>query len=245
MLTKLVLIFLASLSLGFCEDDLRGDFLYEGEKVPEVILDNFFTLAITCSQADLELDIAKSIREYEQVMQGNCDKELADKFQRSPGDIFTWQFIGAVYQDYQIVRIYSWGEGNWGKHIGLLILKREGNLLKITDVIAIGDRHASMIYHEGCLVEGHKVFFIRGETTASFVDMALKIYPELISEYDRSAKAQLTYGEESAGVCSKYVAEITSEGKVQIIKHLGFVPGGDPGANLYQKDDVKALVLTF
>lgn len=156
---------------------------------------------------------------------------------------FTWDYIGTVHNKYHVVKVYYWEDGCMGKYTGLLLLKREDNLLKITDIVLGGDRHSSCIRNGK--VENSTLHYSQGITTGGIVDTALEMHPELQPLYEKSSKKATGYGEACAyGIC-KYMAAVSTEGKIIDRQLVTFhaCEGEIETDELYQKGGIKAVAI--
>lgn len=126
---------------------------------------------------------------------------------------------------------------------GLLILKRDAHLLKITDIIYGGDRHASSIFHAE--IQGNKIVFLQDATTYSLVAEALEHHPDLQPLYHKSSKQRLCYGEACFTGTFKYMASVTPEGKIENTTLADFTPceGDQDTAETYLKGGLRAVAL--
>lgn len=248
------LIILASvLLLGFCADNrippsnLPIDLLYQRRPIPEPVLQWYFGGAIIgFGDIDSELDIPLAIAEYENALrtQKNYKVEFAEELDYQPSISFEWEYIGSLYNVFHVVRAYWWESGCMGKFTGLLVLKREGDILKIEEIIYGGERHSSMIF-EGSTIENNTIFYSQGATTGSIMDIALELYPELAPIYEMSPKKNLCYGEACFYGWFDYSAQINPSGKLQEHKLLSYsAPEGCKWVEeLYQQDGLKAVAL--
>lgn len=211
---------------------LSNPLFYGGNPIPEPILEDFFFNTAIGDEFDIPERIVKETQEL----------NSEDEYQ--PTIDFKWQYIGSLYNDFHVVRAYRWESGCLGKFSAILILKREGEILKIIDVVAGGDRHSSMIC-EDCQIHGNTIVFHQGATKGSIVDKALELYPEINEIYTASAKKGICYGE--AGYFGEYkkAAEITPEGMTKEIILLEFSPceGCKEVEEIYERDGLKGVAL--
>ena len=231
---------------GFCYEKatpmpIPSDLMYEGKSIPEDVLKNFFGLSIIgYFTPDLELDLPSCFTK-QIPSQENLDDEEFTKVEVS----FDWEYFGTLYQHFHAIRIYRWEAGCIGKFTGILLLKREGNKLRITDIIFGGDRHSSCIHEGSCKIKGNKIHYSQGATTGSLVDQALQQFPDLDPFYNKSSKNGICYGEACATGYFEYEADINPEGEVKEIKLINFVAceGDDEMSEAYQKGGLKAVAL--
>jgi hypothetical protein len=238
----LILIFVAlSAAPGFCYDipsPLRPfpkDLLYQGKSIPEDLLEEFFVkILVGMGQPTLELDLAKSVAAHQRkILWGPLhnleiiffDKDQIETYQTH--SLFEWQYIGPIHKDFHVVRAYSWEEGCWGKFTGLLILKREGDRLKIIDIVDGSDRHSSQIFENGCVIKGDRILYRKGATTGYLIDAGLIHYLKQVYDFEDDAILQGCHGE--AGYCGELEksAEIGPDGSVKTIDIIKFTPCED------------------
>lgn len=216
-----------------------SDLCYEGRPIPDSVLDDFFSFAVIgFGDPPLELDLEKAFREKER------EKKI-EVSEFEPETIFEWQYIGTLYNIFSIVRVYTWEVGCLGKFTGFLILKREGNFLKISDIVYGGDRHSSMIHEGISVLKGNTLHYSQGITTAAIVDIACEENPGFSIESYRSDNNSvcICYGEAGAFGSCKYSVEISPEGKASERKFISYAPceGCPDVEELYRKGGVKAV----
>ncbi|WP_068469873.1 hypothetical protein [Candidatus Protochlamydia phocaeensis] len=242
--------------LGFCEEEippsqssLPGQLLYQGKPIPDAILEDFFGFAVAgFGEPSLELDIPASLAEYEEKLSAPADSEeeidSTDAY-RPPKTVFEWEYIGSIHNDFHVVRAYTWETGCLGKFTGLLILKREGDTLKIADTIYGGDRHSSMIFEGDAIIRENMILYHQAATSGNVVDKAMELYPEIEEVYLTSSSKKMCYGEAGYYGSFEKAAEISPDGKVVSIDILQFSPceGSEHEEKLYEEGGLKALAL--
>jgi hypothetical protein len=223
---------------------LPVDLQYEGKPIPTAILEDFFTTAVY-AESDFKLDIPKNIAAYEQKI--HAVNHLEEKVESEECDELEvdceLDYLGTLYKKFHLIRAYAWPKGAMGKFTGILIFKREGDLLKIVDIIHGGDRHSSMIT-KSIQIQNNVIIFLQRTTTGMIVDEALKLYPEL-SDVRANSSNNFGYGEACFYGSFDKAAEINSSGKVEKISIVKFYPceGCQHEAEIYEEGGLKALAL--
>jgi hypothetical protein len=222
--------------------------LFESKPIPDAILEDFFGTAVVGFGApNLELDILKSLTEYEQNKTNAADtpdEGLDSEECYKPQTVFEWEYVGSIHKSFHVVRAYTWEVGCLGKFTGILILKREGDIIQIVDIIYGGDRHSSMIF-EGCRIQEDLVVYSQAVTSGNIVDEAIEQYPEIMEAYPKSPRKNICYGEAGYYGSFEKTAKISPDGKVRKINLIRFVPcvGSERDDEIYAKGGLKAIAL--
>ena len=144
---------------------LPGDFLYQESPLPKHHLEEFFSDATVCQPAlPCTLDLAL------------CNNQTASHEQNNSEDFYPnidreWSYIGSIGDQLHLVWAYYYEAGCWGKFTALLLVKREGSKLTITDILYGGDRHASMIHENGITIQGNTISYLQSITSMEFIDL--------------------------------------------------------------------------
>ncbi|PJD97918.1 MAG: hypothetical protein CK425_01970 [Parachlamydia sp.] len=255
MLRTLQLVLFITISFTGCCDEqchakfpLPDVFLFEGQPIPDAILENFFGTAVAGFGApNLKLNILKSLAEYDQKKINTSDtfdegSESEGCYQ--PRTVFEWEYVGPIHKSFHVVRAYTWEVGCLGKFTGILILKREGNIIQIVDIIYGGDRHSSMIF-EGCRIQEDLIVYSQAVTTGNIVDEAIAQHPEIMEICPKTHWKNICYGEAGYYGSFEKTAKISPEGKVRKIHLIRFIPcaGSEKDGEIYAKGGLKAIAL--
>lgn len=187
-----------SLSFFIC-CSASEDFQYNGNAIPDHCLESFFN---GCLFNEDELDLP------------NCFAEQSEDY---PASTFEWEDVGMLFGNNHVIWMYRWEHDAMGKFSGILLIKREGEKLKLLDVVAMGDRHSSLI--TSCKIENDQIHYTQNATQESLFYQITKSIPEL---EPHCIQAGLCSGEAGFVGRFKYIATITEEGIVTKTECLHF-----------------------
>lgn len=213
----LAIVGLVILAFSFAGDrfpsQLPKGLFYRGQPIPDAVL-AFFAEQSMYHQVK-EIDIPATIALYtrELARQKSCNEMDEDEsLWRFPN--LALRCIGTIKNLY-VLRVHTHEEGY--RQTGVFILKREGDILKITDSIYDYTKYGLHIADEGCEIKENTIVFSYELPIIDFIDQALILYPELVPEYDRSSRKVLPL---SSGVMQRCAATVSKEGKIQEIAQL-------------------------
>ena len=186
------------------------DLLYKSEPIPDECMKEL--VPILCGPpAFKEIDLDTFATPKKQI---DMDDDEQDEYE--------WSYIGTLPNGDHLIYGYLWPAYAMGKFTEIAIVRRTGNKLKALGWIAGGDRHATMIAKNCCLVENDIVTYKQHMTTGLLYDLLLNQLPDLKSINDTKNHDELFWGEADYLGYGIFEATVTPQGKIENQRFVSF-----------------------